>query len=48
MNLGSTFATVRSYAWIREGLEEKPVPKQQTKRMMPVASKDVDGAGQGC
>lgn len=48
MNLGSTFATIKSHDWIREGLKEKPVPKRQTRRMMPVASKDVYGAGQGC
>lgn len=28
MNSGGTLATVRSYDWLREGLEEKPVPKE--------------------
>lgn len=31
-----------------EGLEEKPVPKRQTRRTMPIARKDVAGAGEGC
>lgn len=48
MNLGSTFATIRSYEWIRAGLKAKPMPVRQTGRMMPVVSKGVDGAGQGC
>lgn len=42
MNSGSTLATVRSYDWLRGGLEEKPVPKRQTRRTMPFASKGVD------
>lgn len=39
MNSGSTLATVRSYDWFREGLEGKPVPKRQTRRTTPFASK---------
>lgn len=30
MQLGIIFATVRSYDWLREGLEQKPAPKGQT------------------
>lgn len=42
MNSGSTLATVRSYDWLREGLEEKPAPKRQSRRTMPFAIKGVD------
>ena len=41
MKLGSTFVTVRSNECIREGLKEKPVPKRQVRRTVPVAGKCV-------